>query len=315
MEAAISTASSKLSHSSRSNPPTASFVSVNGPSVTAVLPSRTRTVRARRGGASWSPIFQMPPCLQVVDPREWLLLVRRIGGVRLRLGVHSLGVPAHQQQVLHGRSFRSVSSNDERGRRGSTFTSRRLDGEQCSRLRQAFEDAEPSVRELDPRARDEVAHRAGRRAPHRPASAATRAPVCTAIPRELAVHDLAFAGVQAAPGRARRRARRDASAQRIARAGPSKLAKNPSPAVSISRPRNRANSSAHGAVVKLQELSPAAVSERRRALGRADEVGEENRGQDPLWLDRLARPREEFLDLVEDHLVDGVELRSVILAR
>src|SRR5581483_2019234 len=49
-----------LSHSSRSNPPTASFDSANGPSVTRRLPSRTRTVFARRGGASWSPICQTP---------------------------------------------------------------------------------------------------------------------------------------------------------------------------------------------------------------------------------------------------------------
>ena len=50
--AAISTASSRLSHSMMSNPPTASFVSANGPSVTIAFPSRTRTERARRGGAS-----------------------------------------------------------------------------------------------------------------------------------------------------------------------------------------------------------------------------------------------------------------------
>src|SRR5205085_5019716 len=53
--AAISTASSRLPHSSRSKPPIASFVAANGPSVTSFLPSRTRTERARRGGASWSP--------------------------------------------------------------------------------------------------------------------------------------------------------------------------------------------------------------------------------------------------------------------
>ena len=48
--AAISTASSRLSASIRSKPPTASLVSANGPSVTLAFPSRTRTERARRGG-------------------------------------------------------------------------------------------------------------------------------------------------------------------------------------------------------------------------------------------------------------------------
>ena len=57
---------------------------------------------------------------------------------------------------------------------------------------------------------------------------------------ELVADDLALAGVDACADlepelRARRRP--IARAQRIARAGPSKLARNPSPAVSISRPR------------------------------------------------------------------------------
>src|SRR5262245_32763490 len=50
--AAISTASSRLSASMMSKPPRISFVSANGPSVTSFFPSRTRTARARRGGAS-----------------------------------------------------------------------------------------------------------------------------------------------------------------------------------------------------------------------------------------------------------------------
>ena len=58
--AAISTASSMLAASIRSKPPTASLVSANGPSVTSRCPSRRRTDRARRGGASWSPIVQAP---------------------------------------------------------------------------------------------------------------------------------------------------------------------------------------------------------------------------------------------------------------
>jgi hypothetical protein len=41
-------------------PAAASFVSANGPSVISHLPPRTRTERARRGGASWSPVRRIP---------------------------------------------------------------------------------------------------------------------------------------------------------------------------------------------------------------------------------------------------------------
>src|SRR4026208_2204833 len=39
-----------------------------------------------------------PPCLQVVEPREALLVSLARG--RLRLGLHRVGAPAHQQEVL-----------------------------------------------------------------------------------------------------------------------------------------------------------------------------------------------------------------------
>src|SRR6187397_136231 len=59
----------------------------------AVGHSGLAVAHADRAGASRRRelVSDLPdaPCLQVVDPREWLLLVRRIGGVRLRLGVHS----------------------------------------------------------------------------------------------------------------------------------------------------------------------------------------------------------------------------------
>src|SRR5215210_40764 len=77
-----------------------------------------------------------------------------------------------------------------------------------------------------------------------PASAATRAPVETAIPASLpswSSHSPVWT-----PARISRPSPRipstSACAHRIARAGPSKLAKNPSPAVSFSSPRNRLSS-------------------------------------------------------------------------
>ena len=52
---AILIASSRSGQSMMSKPPTHSFVSVNGPSVTSTLPSRTRTVVASSAGRSRSP--------------------------------------------------------------------------------------------------------------------------------------------------------------------------------------------------------------------------------------------------------------------
>ena len=96
-----------------------------------------------------------------------------------------------------------------------------------------------------------------------------------------------------------------ASAQRIARAGPSKRAKNPSPAVSISEPRKRASSCRMSCMVPLEQPAPSAVAELGRLGGRTDDVGEEDGREDALGLDAL-RPRcradrdEELLDLVRD---------------
>jgi hypothetical protein len=85
-------------------PATASLVSANGPSVTIAFPSRTRTERARRGGANWSPLTHMP-APGGRQARE-ALLVRSVGRIGLGLGVHVLSVPADQQQVFHRRSSR-----------------------------------------------------------------------------------------------------------------------------------------------------------------------------------------------------------------
>src|SRR6185312_3954994 len=56
---ATSIASSRFAQSMMSKPPTYSFVSTNGPSVTSVSPSRTRTVVASDGGRSRSPVSRM----------------------------------------------------------------------------------------------------------------------------------------------------------------------------------------------------------------------------------------------------------------
>ena len=86
------------------------------------------------------------------------------------------------------------------------------------------------------------------------------------------------------------------------RAGPSKVAKKPSPAVSISRPRNRSSSRRTRCVVLVEQLAPAPVAELGRALGRADDVGEEHGREHAIRLGPGPDAREELLDLVDDRV-------------
>ena len=130
-----------------------------------------------------------------------------------------------------------------------------------------------------------------------PAWPATRAPMWTAMPGELVAGDLALAGVQAGADlepEPRDGVRSSACAQRIARAGPSKVARKPSPAVSTSRPRKRASCAPDRRVVRLEQLAPAPVAELARALGRADDVGEEHRREHAVRLGRLAHAGQEL---------------------
>jgi hypothetical protein len=64
---------------------------------------------------------------------------------------------------------------------------------------------------------------------------------------------------------------------------------------------------AHQLVVAQQKLSPGPVAERRRPLGRADDVGEKDGGQHPVELELGMRPRdhvaEEALQLGEERLL------------
>ena len=102
------------------------------------------------------------------------------------------------------------------------------------------------------------------------------------------------------------------SAQRTARAGPSKVARKPSPAVSISRPRKRASSRRTDRVVALEQLAPASVAQRAAAVSvDADDVGEEHGGEHALGLGMPAHAGQELLDLVEDRL-GVVEVRQVV---
>ena len=133
---------------------------------------------------------------------------------------------------------------------------------------------------------------------------------------ELVADHLALARVQ--PGAdsmpSRRTSSRTARAQRTARAGPSKAARKPSPAVSISRPRKRSSSRRTSAVVRLEQLAPATVAELGRAFGGAHDVGEQHGRQHPVRLGAAAHAGEELLDLVEDRVGVAHE-GQVIVAR
>ena len=74
------------------------------------------------------------------------------------------------------------------------------------------------------------------------------------------------AGRRGSRGRAARTASAIARAHRIARAGPSKVARKPSPAVSTSRPRKRASCAPHERVVALEQLAPARGRRARAAV-------------------------------------------------
>src|SRR5205085_8896475 len=69
---------------------------------------------------------------------------------------------------------------------------------------------------------------------------------------------------------------------------------------------------AHGLVMRLEQVPPAPVAELARALGRADDVGEQNRGEHALRFRRLAHTGEELADLGEELVTVGP--RDVILA-
>jgi hypothetical protein len=85
----------------------------------------------------------------------------------------------------------------------------------------------------------------------------------------------------------------------MARAGPSKVAKNPSPAVSLLAAEAR-QLTPHQRVVLGEEIAPPTVAQGARALGRADEIGEQHGREDALGHLRCGLCGEEAVDLVGD---------------
>ena len=133
------------------------------------------------------------------------------------------------------------------------------------------------------------------------ADAAIRAAMCTAIPRARSVRLLDLARVYPRPAlRARASRARPRSPTRIDRAaGPSNVAKMPSPAMSTSRPRKRATWARTRRSCLVEQFLPGAIPELRRLRRRADDVGEEEGGEHAIGLHVCLNTRQEALDLVE----------------
>ena len=66
------------------------------------------------------------------------------------------------------------------------------------------------------------------------------------------------------------------------------------------------------AVVAGDQVVPAPVAEPRRVLGRADDVGEHDRRQDPVRIADAARAGDELLDLVEQRVRVADEVDVVV---
>ena len=105
-----------------------------------------------------------------------------------------------------------------------------------------------------------------------------------------------------------------ASAQRTARAGPSNVARKPSPVVLVSFPRKARQFLSHNGVIRVQKIAPARVPKLGGALGGGGDVDEEHRRQDPIGGIDWALAGDEFLD-VRQHGFHVIEHHRVTVTR
>ena len=98
-----------------------------------------------------------------------------------------------------------------------------------------------------------------------------------------------------------RSASRSAIAQRIARPGPSKVARMPSPVV-LTAVRACCSTTVRAMTSWLSRSCATRDRPAREVLGRSDEVGEQDRGQRPVGLARTVQPAEELLDVLQARL-------------
>src|SRR5262245_13883079 len=133
---------------------------------------------------------------------------------------------------------------------------------------------------------------------------ATRLPICTAIPSTLLSSTwhspLCSPALTSIPSE--RTSRQMLTAQRIARPGPSNVARKPSPAIFTSWPRNRAQLPPHDGVVLLEQLAPIPISQLHRSFRRVNNVSEEDRRQDAIRFRAMANAGKKFFDLIEERV-------------
>ena len=96
---------------------------------------------------------------------------------------------------------------------------------------------------------------------------------------------------------------RIAAAQRIARAGPSNVAKKPSPVTLTSAPPKRASwcrtTRLWSARSRCHRASPSSAA----SLRRPDDVGEHHGREHPAWIEHRSNARHEILDLGNDRVL------------
>ena len=94
---------------------------------------------------------------------------------------------------------------------------------------------------------------------------------------------------------------RIALAQRIARAGPSKVASKPSPDVLISRPRYLPQNLASLRIKCLKQFTPGIVAKRCPAR-RTHDIDKQHRCEHPFRLVHMVRAGQEYLDLIQQRI-------------
>src|SRR5215204_3214948 len=99
-------------------------------------------------------------------------------------------------------------------------------------------------------------------------------------------------------------------AHRAARAGPSKVAKKPSPAVSSSVPSNACSLATNSLVMALQQLPPARISEPGGDLRRIDDVRKQDGTQDRVAGVRRRREANELADGIDQRVQVTFEARA-----
>lgn len=91
------------------------------------------------------------------------------------------------------------------------------------------------------------------------------------------------------------------------------MARNPSPAVSISAPESGEFVS-DDKVVSLEQLLPGRVAQAAHTFCRSDDIGENNSGQHAIVMGRRPDSGEELLYLINDH-IPVADVRQVVGAR